>query len=61
MNAIVTPVHQAAEPELIAHLKTIVGERHVLTETHDTLHYRQGFRFGEGSAVAVVCPGSLLE
>jgi D-lactate dehydrogenase len=61
MNAIVTPVHQAAVPDLIVHLKTIVGHSHVLTEASDTVSFRQGFRFGEGNAIAVVCPGSLLE
>ncbi|VVN73509.1 D-lactate dehydrogenase [Pseudomonas fluorescens] len=61
MNAIATPVHQSLVPELIANLKTIVGDSHVLTEANDTVRFRQGFRFGKGSAVAVVCPGSLLE
>ena len=61
MNAIVTPLNQAAIPDLIAHLKTIVGPSHVLTQASDTVRFRQGFRFGQGNAVAVVCPGSLLE
>ncbi|MGY2680709.1 FAD/FMN-containing dehydrogenase [Pseudomonas tolaasii] len=61
MNSIVTPQHQPLVPELIANLKTIVGDSHVLTEANDTVRFRQGFRFGKGSAVAVVRPGSLLE
>ncbi|MFC6339220.1 D-lactate dehydrogenase [Pseudomonas sp. CCM 7891] len=61
MNAIAAPLHQPLVPELIANLKTIVGEHHVLTEACDTVRFRQGFRFGKGSAVAVVRPGSLLE
>ncbi len=61
MNSIATPVPQLRALELLANLKTIVGDSHVLTEASDTVRFRQGFRFGKGSAVAVVCPGSLLE
>ncbi|WP_392887554.1 D-lactate dehydrogenase [Pseudomonas migulae] len=61
MNAIVPPLPQPLVPELIANLKTIVGDSHVLTDANDTVRFRQGFRFGKGNAVAVVRPGSLLE
>lgn len=61
MNAIVPPLPQPLVPELIANLKTIVGDSHVLTDENDTVRFRQGFRFGKGNAVAVVRPGSLLE
>ena len=61
MNAIVPPLPQLLVPELIANLKTIVGDSHVLTDANDTVRFRQGFRFGKGNAVAVVRPGSLLE
>lgn len=61
MNSIATSVHQLRVPELLASLKTIVGDSHVLTDASDTVRFRQGFRFGKGNAVAVVCPGSLLE
>lgn len=61
MNSIATPAHPLRVPELLASLKTIVGDSHVLTDASDTVRFRQGFRFGKGSAVAVVWPGSLLE
>jgi D-lactate dehydrogenase len=42
-------------------LRSIVGQRHVLTGEEGTARYRTGFRFGTGPALAVVQPGSLLE
>lgn len=42
-------------------LQRIVGRRHVLTGPRATERYRKGFRSGEGNAVAVVAPGTLLE
>ena len=46
---------------LIQQLQQIVGHQHLLTDESKTLPYRQGFRFGEGKAIAVALPGSLLE
>ena len=46
---------------LIDQLKRIVGEKHTLTEPARTLPYRKGIRFGEGDAIAVVLPGTLVE
>ena len=46
---------------LIQQLKTIVGEKYLLTDPNRTLPYRQGFRFGKGKALAVVIPSSLLD
>ncbi|MFK7743742.1 MAG: D-lactate dehydrogenase [Roseobacter sp.] len=46
---------------LIAELKSIAGSRHVLTGDSQTERYRKGFRSGEGDAIAVVVPGSLVE
>jgi len=46
---------------LLAQLRNIVGDRHVLTHERDTRRYRKGYRYGDGSAVAVVRPGTLLE
>ncbi|MBE2894959.1 D-lactate dehydrogenase [Spirabiliibacterium falconis] len=46
---------------LIKQLINIVGEKYVLTEPTKTLPYRSGFRFGQGKALAVVKPGTLLE
>ena len=42
-------------------LRAIVGRRHVLTHSRQTHRYRTGFRFGDGDALAVVRPGTLLE
>ena len=46
---------------LVAELAAIVGQPHVLTDAAQTRHYRTGFRFGSGQALAVVRPGSLVE
>jgi D-lactate dehydrogenase len=46
---------------LISDLRDIVGKRHILTQPKDTERYRTGFRSGEGEAIAVVIPGTLLE
>lgn len=51
----------SAGATLIAQLKSIVGARHVLTEPSQTARFRTGFRFGNGPALAVVSPGSLVE
>src|ERR1700677_1764248 len=47
--------------QLISDLKAIVGARHVLTSPASTRRFRKGFRFGEGPALAVVRPGTLIE
>ncbi|MEM9577916.1 MAG: D-lactate dehydrogenase [Pseudomonadota bacterium] len=47
--------------QLIAELKAIAGPRHVLTGEARTERYRKGFRSGEGEAIAVVVPGTLVE
>ena len=47
--------------QLIQSFKDIVGRRHVLTDSKSTERYRKGFRSGEGEAIAVVVPGTLLE
>ncbi|WP_336963114.1 D-lactate dehydrogenase [Sphingobium aquiterrae] len=46
---------------LIARLRAILGGRYILTDPRATLRYRRGYRCGEGAAVAVVRPGSLIE
>jgi D-lactate dehydrogenase len=46
---------------LIAALRNIVGNRHLLTAARATRRFRAGFRFGEGDALAVARPGSLVE
>jgi D-lactate dehydrogenase (quinone) len=47
--------------KLVSDLKNIVGTRHVLTSPSRTRRFRKGFRFGEGPALAVVRPGTLIE
>ncbi|WP_087718536.1 D-lactate dehydrogenase [Salinicola salarius] len=51
----------AERRHFIEHLTDIVGPRHVITSEVGTRRYRNGFRFGGGSVVAVVKPGSLVE
>ena len=46
---------------LISELKSIVGAKHVLTTARRTERYRKGFRSGEGDALAVVTPASLVQ
>jgi D-lactate dehydrogenase len=46
---------------LIDGLKEIVGGKYVLTDAAATHRYRTGFRFGEGKALAVVRPATVLE
>lgn len=45
----------------IAELKSIVGSQYVLTSLGKTERFRKGFRSGEGDALAVVQPGTLLQ
>jgi D-lactate dehydrogenase len=56
-----SPADVRNNPSLLQALKSVVGARFVLTSPGSTLRYRKGFRFGEGAALAVVRPGSLLE
>ncbi|WP_210092715.1 D-lactate dehydrogenase [Ruegeria sp. HKCCSP346] len=46
---------------LIKHFRSIVGSRHVLIGARATERFRRGFRSGEGEALCVVQPGTLLE
>ncbi|PLW76294.1 D-lactate dehydrogenase [Cohaesibacter celericrescens] len=47
--------------DLISALTAIVGAKHILTGAKETEPFRKGFRSGEGSALAVVQPATLLE
>lgn len=47
--------------QLIERLTEIVGGKFIITDPAKTEPYRQGYRFGEGRALAVVRPGTLLE
>lgn len=44
----------------VERLRSAAGEAAVLTSERATLHYRQGYRVGGGSALAVVRPSSLV-
>ncbi|CDG18214.1 D-lactate dehydrogenase [Xenorhabdus doucetiae] len=57
MNDAKTPQNQ----QFIATLTHIVGSSHILIEPRKTERYRKGFRSGQGNALAVVFPGSLLD
>lgn len=50
-----------SDGHLIETLREIVGSKHVLTGDKQTERFRKGFRSGEGDALAVVQPGTLLE
>ncbi|OYW86218.1 MAG: D-lactate dehydrogenase, partial [Hyphomonas sp. 32-62-5] len=50
-----------SDAALIRELKTIAGAGHVLTGAQTMRRYLKGHRFGEGPAVAVVRPGSLVD
>ena len=50
-----------ANQALIEQLKAVVGRRQVLTSANDTERFRRGFRSGEGEALAVVKPATLLQ
>lgn len=52
---------QADTQHLVTSLQDIVGKTHVLTDEMTTRRYRTGIRFGQGKALAVVRPGSLVE
>ncbi|MQY43931.1 D-lactate dehydrogenase [Epibacterium sp. SM1969] len=49
------------DQDLIQDFQRIVGRRNVLTHESATRPFRLGFRSGEGDALAVVQPGTLLE
>ena len=51
----------AAGDGLVEKLRGIVGKSNILTDARRTERYRKGFRSGEGTALVVAFPGSLLE
>lgn len=53
--------HPASYSALLADLRRQVDASHLLTDPEQTARYRKGFRSGEGEALAVVFPGTLLE
>ena len=46
---------------LIASMRDVVGQAHLLTDKAKKQPYTKGFRFGAGEALAVVRPGTLVE
>ncbi|MBZ6386153.1 MULTISPECIES: D-lactate dehydrogenase [Pantoea] len=54
-------IHSASHSALLTDLRRHVGASHLLTDKEQTARYRKGFRSGEGDALAVVFPGTLLE
>ncbi len=53
--------NNTSHPALLSELRRLVGASQLLTDAEQTARYRKGFRSGEGDALAVVFPGSLLE
>ncbi|WP_305989519.1 D-lactate dehydrogenase [Roseibium sp. MMSF_3544] len=51
----------ANNKQLVDTLARIVGKRHVITNPRSMERFCKGFRSGEGTALAVVQPGTLLE
>lgn len=47
--------------ELIEKFSSLIGHENVLTEEKKTEYYRSGFRSGQGKALAVLFPNSLVE
>lgn len=47
--------------QTIANLEAVLGTTNVLTELSKTEHYRNGWRSGQGDALAVVFPQTLLQ
>ncbi|WP_330109682.1 D-lactate dehydrogenase [Methylophaga thalassica] len=52
---------QNPKSDLVDTLKAIVGELYTLTDKAKTQPYSKGYRFGSGTAMAVVRPGTLVE
>ena len=47
--------------KLVKDLKAITGDKYILTAEWSKQHYCKGWRYGEGKALAVAKPGTLLE
>ncbi len=54
-------VNAMTEQDLLSTLKQIVGSRHLLTGDKKTERFRKGFRSGQGDALCVVQPATLVE
>jgi D-lactate dehydrogenase len=60
-SGISNPATPPTRSEFVAGLRRIVGKGRVLTDPAKTKPFRTGYRFGEGSALAVVRPRTLVE
>ncbi|MDP5279819.1 D-lactate dehydrogenase [Sphingomonas sp. DG1-23] len=60
-SSVSSPVSLLSRPEFLAGLRRIVGRARVLTDPAKTRPFRTGYRFGEGAALAVVRPRTLVE
>ena len=47
--------------KIIQDLRSIIGEKHILTTEWSKQRYCKGWRYGKGDALAVAKPGTLLE
>ncbi|NEM65136.1 D-lactate dehydrogenase, partial [Escherichia coli] len=56
-----SPATTSKNSDFLAELARLVGPSHLLTDPAKTQRYRKGFRSGQGDALAVVFPGTLLE
>ena len=53
--------HILDKSDLVQNLKAIIGKNNILTTEWSKQRYCKGWRYGEGEALAVVKPGTLLE
>ena len=53
--------HILDKSDLVQNLKAIIGKNNILTTKWSKQRYCKGWRYGEGEALAVVKPGTLLE
>lgn len=49
------------QTSLVAELRSVVGSRYLITDRDKQVPYCTGWRFGSGSAAAVIKPGTLVE
>ena len=47
--------------KIIKDLKTICGKKNIITTDWRKQRYCKGWRYGEGNAIAVAKPGTVLE
>ena len=49
------------ESDFISDLKSVTGDKYILTTEWSKEHYCNGWRYGSGEALAVAKPATLLE